>query len=244
MEYFSGKKAVILYGPPGSGKGTLASLLAKNFDFIHFDTGRYLGRLLANPAYRKDKIIQREKKLFEKGILCTPAWVLKIVSQAARKIAAADWGLVFSGSPRTILEAFGDPEGIASRSYGAGKKQTGLIKILEKIYGRNNIFIFELKAKPQTSIKRNLTRVVCTVCGQPSLFLYTGKIPCCAVCAGPLEKRIDDDSKIIKTRLIEYQKRTQPIFKGLKKEGYQVIKIDGEPAPYKVFQKIVQKIKV
>lgn len=237
-------KVVILYGPPGSGKGTYASLLVNNFNFIHFDTGRYIRKLLYDPANQKNKIIQREKKLLEKGILCTPTWVLKIISQAAEKIAAVGWNVVFSGSPRTVFEAFGGPEGIVSRSYGAGNNHKGLIKILEKLYGRNNISIFEFKVKPQTSIKRNTTRVICAVCGQPSLFLYTGRTKCCALCAGPFEKRTDDDTKIMKTRLAEYQERTQPILKRLEKEGYEIFKIDGEPAPYIVFEKIVSKLKL
>lgn len=239
MKESSDKKAVIIYGPPGSGKGTLAALLAKNFDFINFDTGQYLRKLFYNPKFRKNKIIQKERLLNESGKLNTPSWVLKIVAQATKRIAAAGWNIVFQGSPRTIFEAFGDPGG---QAYGAGKKQEGLMKILEKLYGRKNIFIFELKVRNETSIRRNSNRVICEVCGQPSLFLYTGKLPCCAFCAGPLKKRPDDDPKIIKTRLIEYQERTQPMIQIFKKEGYQVFKIDGEPAPYKIFQKIDQKI--
>lgn len=226
-------KVIILYGPPGSGKGTIAALLAKNLDFIHFDTGQYIERsFLYNPKYRKDKIVQQQRKFFETGKLFTPSWTLGIVSRASKKIAAVGWNIVFSGSPRTIFEAFGD------------RKQIGLMKILEKLYGRKNIFIFELKTSAKTSIKRNSNRVICSICGQPSLFLYTGKLPCCAVCAGPFKKRTLDNPKIIKTRLIEYQRRTQPIFQGLKKSGYKITGLDGEPAPYKVFQKIIQKIKV
>jgi adenylate kinase len=225
------KEAVIIYGPPGSGKGTMASLLAKNFNFINFDTGQYLRKLLYNPKFKKNKIIKKEKLLNESGKLNTPSWVLKIVSQATKKISGAGWGIVFQGSPRTIFEAFGD------------QKHIGLMKTLEKFYDRKNIFIFELKVKDETSIKRNSNRVACGVCGQPSLFLYTGKLPCCAFCAGPLKKRPDDVLKIIKTRLIEYQERTQPIIQKLKEKGYQVIKINGEPAPYKIFQKIAQRIK-
>lgn len=223
-------KVVILYGPPGSGKGTLAALSAKNFDFINFDTGQYLRKLLNDPRLLKNKIIQKEKFLNESGKLNTPPWVLKIVSRVAERIAAAGWSIIFTGSPRTVFEAFGD------------QGHAGLMKILEKLYGRKNIFIFELKVRNETSIRRNSNRVVCEVCGQPSLFLYTGKLSCCAFCAGPLKKRPDDDPKIIKTRLVEYKKRTQPIFQGLKKSGYKIIELDGEPAPYKIFQKIAQKI--
>ena len=231
MKESSNKKAIILYGPPGSGKGTTAALLARNYNFIHFDTGQYIEQLLYNPQYRKNKAIQEQRKLFETGKLCTPSWVLKIVSEAAKNIAAVGWSVVFSGSPRTVFEAFGD------------KKNTGLMKILEKIYGRKNIFIFELKVSAQTSIKRNSNRVICSVCGQPSLFLYTGRTKCCAVCAGPFKKRTLDNPKVIKARLIEYQERTFPILKGLKKDGYKIFSLDGEPAPYKVFEKIIPHIK-
>lgn len=224
-------KAVILYGPPGSGKGTLANLLSRNFGFINFDTGQHLRKLLHNPKLSKNKTIQKERILNESGKLNTPAWVLKMVSEETKKIAAVGLDIVFTGSPRTIFEAFGD------------KNNKGLMGILEKTYGRKNIFIFELKISAETSIKRNSNRETCAICGQPSLFLYTGRTPCCAVCAGPLEKRIDDNVKVFQTRLAEYQNRTQPIFERLGKEGYQIFKIDGEPAPFKVYQEIVPKIK-
>lgn len=224
-------KAVIIYGPPGSGKGTLASLLTRNSSFIHFDTGQYLEKVLYDSARQKDKIIQKEKKFFETGSLCTPEWVLKIVSEGVKKIAGAGWSVVFSGSPRTMLETFGD------------SRHSGLIKLLEKLYGRKNIYIFELNAKPQTSIERNSHREICEICGQPSLFLYTGKTPCCAFCAGPLKKRTVDDPKVIPARLTEYQQHTFPILKKLKEKKYQVFSLNAEPAPYKIFREMANKMR-
>lgn len=225
-------KVVIIYGPPGSGKGTLAVLLTKNSDFIHFDTGQYLEKVLYDPARQKDKIIQREKKFFETGVLSTPEWVLPVVSEGVKKIAGAGWNVVFSGSPRTMFEAFG------------GAKRIGLMKLLEKLYGRKNIYVFELKAKPQTSIERNSHREICEICGQPSLFLYTGKMPCCAFCAGPLKKRKVDDPKVIPTRLAEYEKRTFPILAELRKRGYRVFGLGAEPAPYKIYREMADRIRL
>jgi len=231
MKGYSNKKAVILFGPPGSGKGTTAYLLSKKFGFINFDTGQHLREMLYNPEFQKNKIIQREKLLNQSGKLNAPSFVLKLVLEAAKKIAATDSGIVFTGSPRTIFEAFGD------------KIHKGLMKTLASLYGQKNIFIFELKISRETSIKRNSHREICSVCGQPSLFLYTGKTPCCVVCAGPFKKRVDDNPKVFETRLEEYKERTFPILAGLKKEGYKVFQINGEPAPYKVLEKIIPYLK-
>ena len=224
------KKAVILYGPPGSGKGTLANLLTKNFGFINFDTGQHLRGILYNPKFAKNKRIQKEKLLNQQGKLNSPDFVLKLVAEETKKIALLGSNIVFTGSPRTIFEAFGD------------KKNKGLMEVLGKLYGRKNIYIFELKIKAETSVKRNSYREICTICGQPSLFLYTGKMSCCAVCAGPLEKRIDDNPKVFEIRLEQYQTRTKPIFHKLKEEDYKMYSLDAEPAPYKIYQEIVSKL--
>ncbi|KKU85302.1 MAG: hypothetical protein UY12_C0004G0001, partial [Parcubacteria group bacterium GW2011_GWA2_47_8b] len=43
------KKVVVIYGPPGSGKGTQANLLAWTKNFIHFDTGKFLEQVVNDP---------------------------------------------------------------------------------------------------------------------------------------------------------------------------------------------------
>ena len=53
------KKTIIIYGPPGSGKGTQAELLARKFPLIHFDTGRYIESIIRAPGATKDPVIQR-----------------------------------------------------------------------------------------------------------------------------------------------------------------------------------------
>src|SRR4030042_4476970 len=99
--------SIMIMGPQGSGKGTQAELIAKKVNLVHFDTGQYLRAILYDSASKNDKIIQREHKLNEAGILNTPSWVLKIMIQAVKKIAVLKKGIVFSGSPRTFYEAFG-----------------------------------------------------------------------------------------------------------------------------------------
>ncbi len=102
------QKAVIIYGPPGAGKGTQAELLERNFDFIHFDTGRYLEMMYKSPKVKTDRTLKKEKNLFDNGFLNTPSFVLGVVSRATKRIAQSGFSLVYSGSPRTMYEAFGD----------------------------------------------------------------------------------------------------------------------------------------
>src|SRR5216684_407270 len=82
------KIVVMLYGPPGSGKGTQANLIADKLDLVHFDTGKFLEAAVHDPKRQKEKIIQRERKLFDSGILMTPSFVTKEVQRHARRI----WG--------------------------------------------------------------------------------------------------------------------------------------------------------
>lgn len=217
------KRAVIIYGPPGSGKGTQAELLAKRFGFIHFDTGRYFENLLHSPEAVKNPILKKERRNFDTGILLTPSWVLKTVSAATNQIAKTGASIIYSGSPRTMQEAFGE-------------KNNGLVKLLGKLYGKKNIAVIKLNVREKTSLKRNSARLVCSVCGLPAL--AKSKVKECSFCSGPMRKRTLDKPEVIKVRLIEYRNRTYPILAKMKQMGFAFKEINGEPAPYKIFERV------
>ena len=216
------KIVVIIFGPPGGGKGTQANLVANKLGLLHFDAGRFFESLIYDPKHKNDPVIKRERKFFEGGELMTPSFVLREVARHVKVIAGAGWGVVFSGSLRTLDEA------------------RGLLPIIEKLYGRKNIFVFALKVPPEASIRRNSKRLICRICGAPLLTsYYPSKNPKhCPVCGGPLYRRTLDKPEVIKIRLKEYHKRTEPIFKLIKKHGYPINEIDGRPAPHKVFNNI------
>jgi len=237
------KIAVIVFGPQGSGKGTQAELLAKKLDLFHFDSGSYLRTLLHNPALQKNKIIRRERKLNEAGVLNTPSWILRTTVEIIKRAAALGQGIVFSGSMRTFYETFGHNE-----NEKPNKKNGGVIDVLKRYYGNKNIFIFLLDIPEKESIKRLTERFVCSVCKGlliRSELIGLGKIKfkICPFCGGKIVHRIDDNKKAILVRLKEYKKRTQPIFKELEKGGYKIHKIDGRPMPYKIHEAILKKLK-
>lgn len=222
------KLIVALYGPPGAGKGTQANLLSWKRDYHHFDSGRYIESILRDPANKKNKLIQKYKSDFDNGILISPSWVRKMTAKKSRILGEAGISAVFSGTPRTIFEAFGD------------EKNEGVIAVLEKHYGRKNMFFFYLDVSAATSIRRNSSRRVCTVCATVISGLVSAHR--CPICLGALRTRTLDKPEVIKKRLIEYKERTFPILKGLRARGYKVIKIDAELLPSKVFEQIDRKL--
>lgn len=225
------KKVILIYGAPGAGKGTQADLLSKKIGFYHFDTGKNIEQTINDPENLKDESMRKEKELFDSGRLNTPAWVLKeVVIKKTEKLARVGVRLVFSGSPRTLFEAFGDTE------------NTGLVDVLEKLYGKENMGILYIKVKPETSVFRNSNRAVCSVCGTPVLYQKDCAVISCPLCDAPLRKRTLDKPETIKIRLEEYENRTQPILEKLKERGFEVNVIDGEPAPFVVFEEIKKKV--
>ncbi len=216
------KLAVIINGVPGSGKGMQADLIADRLGLVHIDTGKLLRAILSDELGKNDPVLKRERKLNDAGILNTPSWVLATLKKKVGVMAKLGYGIVFSGSPRTLYEV------------------EGLVPFLEKLYGKKNIYAFRLKVPFAVAAKRNSVRLVCSTCRHPLLSaFYPSKNPRhCPVCAGVLERRVDDNPLKFKTRTEEYEKRTMPILKYMKDRGYKIISVDGTPAPYKVFEKI------
>ncbi len=156
-------------------------------------------------------------------------WILPILKNEVRKISKAGFGIVLSGSPRTLFEAFGD------------KENKGLVPLLVELYGRENILVFFIDIPPRTSISRNSKRRICEICGNGNLL--GSSVRKCPVCGGKLLKRTLDKAKVIKVRLEEYKERTVPVFKELKRRGFKVVNIDGKESPANIFQKIRKHIK-
>ncbi len=220
------KQAVIIFGSPGAGKGAQADLIADVFGLIHIDTGKILRSIFSDPLEMRKPVVKREKKINDAGILNTPSWVVRIIKSRIRAVVKIGYGLVLSGSPRTLYEA------------------ERIVPFLEQLLGKKNLKFFLLKVPFNVAAKRNRSRLICTTCYRSLLTQYypTENPKRCPVCAGILKRRPDDDPVKFKTRWGQYLERTKPVLKYVRRRGYHIINIDGRPAPYKVHQAIVKKL--
>lgn len=218
------KQAVFIFGTPGSGKGTQANLLAWTKGFYHWDSGKELRGILYDPANQNDPFIKKEREQNEKGILNTPRWVLSIFKKGAKRVAKAGMSIVYSGSPRTLYEAFGT------------KTTAGLVQTLHKLYGKEHVHAFYLDIKPEIAAGRNTIRRTCTVCTTP--ILSQAQVEKCPICMGELNIRKDDNAETYKTRYEQYTTRTLPILDELRKQGMKIVTLNADQDPPVIFAEI------
>lgn len=91
---------LILFGPPGSGKGTQAQKLIEKYKLIHLSTGDLLRNEIAN----KTPLGLEAKKIMDNGQLVPDEVVIGIIDNCLEKNAGAN-GFLFDGFPRTINQA-------------------------------------------------------------------------------------------------------------------------------------------
>lgn len=91
---------IIIFGPPGSGKGTQSAKIVENYNLIHISTGDLMREEIAN-----DTALGREvKKYIDKGMLVPDEIIMRELYEKASKHLDAP-GLIFDGFPRTIVQA-------------------------------------------------------------------------------------------------------------------------------------------
>lgn len=91
---------LVLFGPPGAGKGTQSKLLVEKYDLIHLSTGD----LLRGEISQGTELGLEAKKLMDAGMLVPDAVVIGMISHKldANKNAK---GFIFDGFPRTVAQA-------------------------------------------------------------------------------------------------------------------------------------------
>jgi adenylate kinase len=228
-----GKKVIILFGPPGAGKGTQAELLASKLDFYYFETSRILEREFGNPSEESVEVdgerfeVSNEKKLWLEGKLCSPPFVSYLVKKNIKELAEQGESLILAGSPRTVYEA------------------ENVMPLVEELYGLKNIKAVLLDIKPETTVYRNSHRRICELMRHSILYNEeTKNLTMCVLDGSKLIRRKGlDDPETIKVRLEEYKNRTLPILEVLGKQGVKVKKVDGENTPAEVHKDILGAIK-
>lgn len=89
---------IILFGPPGAGKGTQCDLLVERFDLCHISTGDLLRREIANQTELGKQI----KSLMDSGSLVSDAIVEEMINNVLKSETR---GILFDGFPRTVAQA-------------------------------------------------------------------------------------------------------------------------------------------
>lgn len=91
---------IILFGPPGSGKGTQAALLKEKYELIHISTGDLLREEIAQGT----ALGIEAKTLMDKGELVPDSVVVGMIQSKLEQNASAK-GVIFDGFPRTEKQA-------------------------------------------------------------------------------------------------------------------------------------------
>lgn len=229
------KPIIIIMGPPGSGKGTQASLLAEKLGLYYFETSKIIELNVMNAKRGEFQIIEgkkylleEEKKIWKNGGLCSPQIVTFWVKEKIKNLAKENQGIIFAGSPRTIYEA------------------ENLMPLLEKIYKKENIKIVLLDLPPEQTLWRNSKRKICALMRHPIIYHNeTKKLKICPLDGSKLVTRKGLDSKkSIRIRLDQYQTRTFPVIDYFKKNKYKVVIINATPAPSTVFSDICKALNI
>lgn len=111
---------IVLFGPPGAGKGTQSELIIEKYDLVHFSTGDILrGEIAANTPLGLEA-----KSFMEKGSLVPDSVVIGMIGNKIEANKSAK-GLIFDGFPRTTAQAAALDEIMAEK----GLKISGMIAL-------------------------------------------------------------------------------------------------------------------
>ena len=205
---------IILFGPPGVGKGTQADNMVKNFNLHKISTGD----LLRDEIKKNTDLSKKIKSIIDKGLLVSDETISDLIVKILSKKIYFN-RLIFDGYPRNL-------------------NQAKSLDLLIKKYNQKISCVLNLNIDKESIIKRVLGRLVCAKCGltfnkyfdPPQKEKYDCNLKY-------LKTRSDDNKNTIKNRLKIYTNKTLPILDYYADQRI-LYKIDGTRKINQVYREI------
>ncbi|SPF77777.1 adenylate kinase [Pseudoprimorskyibacter insulae] len=180
---------IILLGPPGAGKGTQARMLVDERNMIQLSTGDML-REAKDSGTEMGKIVAG---VMARGELVTDEIVIGLIREKLAGDKAG--GFIFDGFPRTLAQA----DALADLLAETGETLDAVV---------------EMQVDDDALVARITARSTCGGCGevyndQTKPWPADGKCGNCG--SDDVKRRADDNEDSLRTRLMEYYKKTSPL---------------------------------
>jgi adenylate kinase len=215
-------KAIVLFGSPGSGKGTQAKLLKQRLRVPHISTGDMLRERIAQGTELGLTVAAK----MQAGILVRDVVVNEMVAERLAQPDATN-GFILDGYPRTTPQA---------QFLSDWLDQRGIREVVIHLAVDYNSIIARLTGRRQ-----------CPLCG--TLYNIGTRPPkvegVCDLDGTKLVIRNDDREEVIRARLSAYEQQTRPVLEYYRKAGRELLEVDASSDPPDlVFEKICQAIDV
>jgi adenylate kinase len=180
---------IVLFGPPGSGKGTQAQFIVERYGIPQISTGD----MLRAAVRAKTPLGDMAKSIMDAGGLVSDEIVLGLVKERVLQDDCAS-GFILDGFPRTVPQA------------------DGLLSLLGEI-GRKIDLVISLEVNNQELINRLSGRRTCPACGKGFHIIYDKPMRegVCDSCGALLVQRDDDSEHTVINRLKVYEQQTSSL---------------------------------
>ncbi|WP_373437902.1 adenylate kinase [Metamycoplasma equirhinis] len=197
------KPNLIFLGAPGAGKGSVAGMLVKKYNYLQLSTGDMFRAEIKNQTPLGLKI----KNILDSGKYVDDALTNELVEKKLSQLVAENKPFILDGYPRTI-------------------DQLNFLKSLEnKNIKIGNVILLEITK--QQIIDRLSKRRVCPNC---KTIYHLELFPplhgdVCSKCESKIIKRPDDEPEVIEKRLAVYKEQTECLIANYENQGL-LIKIN------------------